>query len=210
MSIIYPGNFVARLNAYNGQGVEALPGVVFYNKIGYLSITSSTAEGDLGTFKVLSPDMRGDDKPRLDKELTVPVGGVIYRTALSVVNLKCMDDTTVSVPEAGATLVTKKKEIGGSVASLTAGATATSTSDANGLFPDATNAYLHTTSLTAQTTAIESMYATFADADDVATLELVDTEQNAGIIMEVCYYISAAAPNEDDLPIPFKTIAGSA
>ena len=30
MSTIFPGNYVAHLNAYREQGVEALPGVEFY------------------------------------------------------------------------------------------------------------------------------------------------------------------------------------
>ena len=34
MSVIYPGNYVARLNAYRDQGVEAIPGVEFYQVVG--------------------------------------------------------------------------------------------------------------------------------------------------------------------------------
>ena len=34
MSVIYPGNYVARLNAYRDQGVVAIPGVEFYRAVG--------------------------------------------------------------------------------------------------------------------------------------------------------------------------------
>ena len=41
MSVIYPGNYVAHLNAYRDQGVYALPGIEFYQAIG-AAIVSST------------------------------------------------------------------------------------------------------------------------------------------------------------------------
>ena len=34
MSVIFPGNYVAHLNAYRDQGVFALPGIEFYQAIG--------------------------------------------------------------------------------------------------------------------------------------------------------------------------------
>ena len=36
MSTIFPGNYVAHLNAYREQGVEAIPGVEFYKGVGAL------------------------------------------------------------------------------------------------------------------------------------------------------------------------------
>ena len=41
MSVIFPGNYVAGLNAYRDQGVYALPGVEFYQAIGAAIVTSS-------------------------------------------------------------------------------------------------------------------------------------------------------------------------
>ena len=38
-----------------------------------------------GTYdlKILSPDLRQDDKPRKDKPFVIPAGAVVYRTAVS-------------------------------------------------------------------------------------------------------------------------------
>ena len=39
MSVIFPGNYVAHLNAYRDQGVFALPGVEFYQIRGLAYVT---------------------------------------------------------------------------------------------------------------------------------------------------------------------------
>ena len=70
MSTIFPGNYVAHLNAYREQGVEALPGVEFYRLVGALVLNPDnagvTTSGSLasGTYslKILSPDLRQDDQ----------------------------------------------------------------------------------------------------------------------------------------------------
>ena len=91
MSVIFPGNYVAHLNAYREQGVEALPGVEFYRIVGALVLdpdNAGTLSGGVlaaGTYnlKVLSPDLRQDDKPRTDKAFVIPKDSVVYRTALN-------------------------------------------------------------------------------------------------------------------------------
>ena len=96
MSIIFPGNYVANLNAYREQGVVALPGVEFYRAVGALVLNpdndSVTSAGTLaaGTYdlQILSPDLRQDDKPRKDKALVIPTGSVVYRTAVSAPGVK--------------------------------------------------------------------------------------------------------------------------
>ena len=42
MSIIFPGNYVAHLNAYREQGVEAIPGVEFYRAVGAVVLNPDT------------------------------------------------------------------------------------------------------------------------------------------------------------------------
>ena len=209
MSIIYPGNFVARLNAYNGQGVEALPGVVFYSKIGYAAVTADITEASTAAVllpKVLSPDMRGDDKPRLDKDLTVPEGAVIYRTAVQPVNLRSSSSAatgTITVTMAGAAGTTLANDLGAAAAS--------EATTGNFAAAGAVSNFLLSTALSAQGspgTTISAKYQDSASNDQV--LEIIDTEQAAGVIVEVCYYLEATAPNVDDINIPFKTIAGSA
>ena len=96
MSVIFPGNYVAHLNAYREQGVEALPGVEFYRIVGALVLDPDNAgvlsSGSLaaGTYnlKVLSPDLRQDDKPRVDKAFVIPKNSVVYRTALNAPGVK--------------------------------------------------------------------------------------------------------------------------
>ena len=79
MSVIFPGNYVAHLNAYREQGVEAIPGVEFYRAVGALPLNPDVfvelVNGELPALTaaravyVLSPDLRQDDKPRKDKPL---------------------------------------------------------------------------------------------------------------------------------------------
>ena len=97
MSIIFPGNYVAHLNAYREQGVVALPGVEFYRAVGAVvlnpdndnvtDVSGVLVAGDY-VAQVLSPDLRQDDKPRKDKALVVPAGSVVYRTAVSAPGVK--------------------------------------------------------------------------------------------------------------------------
>ena len=88
MSTIFPGNYVAHLNAYREQGALAIPGVEFYRGVGALVLNPDNygvldEDGVLvaGTYdlKILSPDLRQDDKPRLDKPY-----GYSYRLLLSI------------------------------------------------------------------------------------------------------------------------------
>jgi len=92
MTVIFPGNYVAHLNAYRDQGVVALPGVEFYRLVGAVVVNPdndnvTTVDGTLsaGTYtpQILSPDLRQDDKPRKDRPMTVPANAVVYRTAIS-------------------------------------------------------------------------------------------------------------------------------
>ena len=88
MSVIFPGNYVADLNAYREQGVCATPGVEFYQVRGVALVTANLTGGGTLALEVLSPDLRADDKPRLDKPFVVPAGATVYRTAINAVNLK--------------------------------------------------------------------------------------------------------------------------
>ena len=39
-------------------------------------------------------------------------------------------------------------------------------------------------------------------------LELIDPDSQAAVIVEVCYYVTAPAPDSDDISLPYKTEAG--
>ncbi len=206
MSVIYPGNYVARLNAYRDQGVVALPGVEFYRGVGALVLNPDNdgnapggvlAAGDYAV-QVLSPDLRQDDKPRLDKPLVVPTGAVVYRTAISAPGVKAS--------AAGDTIVVK-------TLGANAPASGTLTAEADQFFPvdGAASAFKSIVDGTAVNAAADTPVLVTTDADFTA-------EQNpsagacrkapSAIIVEVCYYLPAPAPSADDVNIPYGIEAG--
>ena len=202
MSTIFPGNYVAHLNAYREQGCEALPGVEFYRGVGALVLNPDTkgvldANGELpaGTYDtyILSPDLRQDDKPRVDKPFVVPAGSVVYRTALSAPGVKSEGGTVVA-------------------AGIAAPSTPTLTADADGYYPaeGVSSALLSIVDGTAL--GADTPVQVTTDAVSVASLN-----PSAGacrnspsvILVEVCYYRPAPAPDAEDAHVPFAVEAGS-
>ena len=205
MSTIFPGNYVAHLNAYREQGVEALPGVEFYRGVGALvlnpDVDGNLASGELaaGTYdlKILSPDLRQDDKPRKDKPFIIPAGSVVYRTAISAPGVKSEG--------VGKTIVVAPSGSGGfpTTGTLTAGA--------DSFYPAA-----------GETSALGDILGGSAVGSDTQvqiTTNGVNTAElnpSAGacrnspsvILVEVCYYRAAAAPDADDASIPYAVEAG--
>ena len=77
----------------------ALPGVEFYRAVGAVVLNPDTkginwltanclVAGDTYVPYILSPDLRQDDKPRVDKPMVIPTGAVVYRSALSAPGVK--------------------------------------------------------------------------------------------------------------------------
>lgn len=84
---IYPGNWVSPLSSYKGQPVVALPGRLYYHRVGYIKVTSTGAK----EFDVIipSPDKRPDEKPRPDiVGLTVPQNAYLYHVGLRVLDAR--------------------------------------------------------------------------------------------------------------------------
>lgn len=188
MSVIFPGNYVADLNAYREQGVYATPGVEFYQVRGVALVTANLTGGGTLSPQILSPDLRQDDKPRLDKAFKVPAGSTVYRTAINAVNLKASGTDTVRVD--GLTTTTNTE------ATLTA---------ASGVFPAAGA----TTSFDFGTTkSVESSEITIT-APYSGALTIVNPDDQAYVIVEVCYFKNGAAPSIDDCNVPYKVEAGS-
>ena len=210
MSIIFPGNYVAHLNAYREQGVEALPGVEFYKAVGALPLNpdvfTELVNGELPALTdepvyILSPDLRQDDKPRKDKPLVVPANSVIYRTAISAPGVR---EATVA---GGSTIVMKPT-------GTNAPATATLTAEADGFFPaeGAVSAMKSIVDGTAVSTSADTPVTITTDAALVAALkESAGACRNSpsAILVEVCYYRPAPAPDAEDAHIPFAIEAGS-
>ena len=209
MSIIFPGNYVAHLNAYREQGVVALPGVEFYRAVGAVLLNPDndnvlTLDNDgnsvllVGDYaaQVLSPDLRQDDKPRKDKALTIPAGSVVYRTAVSAPGVKAAAAGDTVVVKAAAGLPTS--------APVTAGADLYF--PAAGASSDLSN-ILGGTALSADT-AVE------LTTDGIFTASLSPSagacrNSPSALLVEVCYYRAAAAPDCEDAHVPFATESGS-
>lgn len=199
MSVIFPGNYVSHLNAYRNQGVLALPGIEFYRMVGAAVIPASTANSaQTLTLKVLSPDMRGDDKPRADKNLVIPTGAAIYRTAVSVVNLKSQgasDTITVTGVSPAAVLTASSTEF------PAAGATTTF----NGLGDAGGSASITRLASDTTVTAVTA-------ANGLTVVEPksgAEGESQSAVIVEVCFFLDGAAPDAGDVHLPFKVVAGA-
>jgi len=192
---IFPGNYVAHLNAYRDQNVQAFPGVNFFRSVGAYVVpadTTTVAQDDYA-LEILSPDLRQDDKPRLDREFilrgTMGGGGLTpYRVAINTVNLK---------GDGSATITTNPTSISG-VTQVTLA------DDAEGTFP-----------LGGEFTAFDGLSgtATTSDITVLATvaggdLEKIDPSKEAAILVEVCWYANAAAPDSDDVHLPYPVESG--
>ena len=97
MSVIFPGNYVAHLNAYRDQGVFAIPGIEFYQLRGVAYVTADQSGGGTLALEILSPDLRQDDKPRLDRPFVVPAGAKVC-IALRSPCKTCLDPAPIPLP----------------------------------------------------------------------------------------------------------------
>ena len=88
---IYPGNYVNQLSSYQFQPVQALPGRLYYDVVGYAVIPDDALQAD-NEFDIIvpSPDLRPCDKPRLDRgsPLVIPAGAKVYHMGLRVPNMR--------------------------------------------------------------------------------------------------------------------------
>ena len=204
---IYPGNYVSQLNAYRDQGVVAIPGAVFFRGVGALVLDPDTqgvvgADGVLaaGTYdlKVLSPDLRQDDKPRKDRPFVIPAGAVVYRTATSAPGVR--EETVgdgVSITPAGISTPTA------------AGADA----EADGYFNpvgefSAFVSILDGSGLGAAT-AVQVTVAGGGVISSQKPSAGACRKSPSAILVEVCYFLPDAAPSADDVNIPYSVEAGS-
>lgn len=84
---IFPGNWVTNLSSYQGQPVVAVPGRIYFHRVGYIKV-DSTARREFDVV-IPSPDKRVDDKPRPDiVGLTIPSGALLYHVGLRVLDAR--------------------------------------------------------------------------------------------------------------------------
>ena len=207
MTAIFTGNYVTQLNAYRDQGVVALPGVEFYRLVGAVvlnpdtdSVTTTAGVLNAGDYQpqILSPDLRQDDKPRKDKLMVIPKNAVVYRTAISAPGVKAnAASDTIVVKTLGANAPTS--------GTLTAGT--------DKFFPEdgVSSALKNIVDGTAISTSAATNVEITTSAAFIAELKnTAGAGRNApsAIIVEVCFYIPAAAPGYDDVNIPYAVEAG--
>ena len=208
MSVIFPGNYVAHLNAYREQGCEALPGVNFYRGVGAVVISpdnfriANNEHGRLpaGTYDcwILSPDLRQDDKPRKDKPFIIPTGAVIYRTAVSAPNVYSEDG-------AGKTIVISPSGTADFPTSPTL------TADQYGWYaPNGVSSALDNILGGTATTSDAQVKITTNGLNIAKQLPSKGAcrEAPSVILVEVCYYTSAPAPDTNDVNVPYAVEAG--
>ena len=201
---IFPGNYVAHLNAYRDQGVVALPGAVFFRGVGAIVLNPDT-DGNLvdgvlpaGTYdlKILSPDLRQDDKPRKDRPFIVPEGAVVYRTAVSAPGVR--EDVV-----AGAATLT--------IAGITTPAAAPATAEADGYFAPVGEFSAFVSILDGTGLATDTQVQVTTSVDLVASQKPsagACRKSPSAILVEVCYFLPDAAPDADDVHIPYGVEAG--
>jgi len=202
---IFPGNYVAHLNAYRDQGVVALPGAVFFRAVGAL-VLNPDVDGNLDTdgelpadtydLKILSPDLRQDDKPRKDRPFVIPQGAVVYRTAVNAVGVR---EATV----AGTTTI----EVDG----ITTPAAAPATAEADGYFNPVGEFSAFVSILDGTGLAADTAVQVTTDAALIASQKPsagACRKSPSAILVEVCYFLPDAAPDADDVHIPYGIEAG--
>jgi hypothetical protein len=202
---IFPGNYVAHLNAYRDQGVVALPGAVFFRGVGALVLNPDNdgvldTDGVLaaGTYdlQVLSPDLRQDDKPRKDRPFVIPEGAVVYRTGVNATGVR---EETV----AGAATVT--------IAGITTPAAVPATAEADGYFNPVGEFSLFESILDGTGLAAATPVQVTTSADLIASIKPsagACRKSPSAIIVEVCYFLPDAVADADDLHIPYAVEAG--
>lgn len=202
---IFPGNYVAHLNAYRDQGVVALPGAVFFRGVGALVLNPDNdsvldTDGVLaaGTYdlQVLSPDLRQDDKPRKDRPFVIPEGAVVYRTGVNATGVR---EETVA---GSATL---------SVAGITTPAAVPATAGADGYFAPVGEFSLFESILDGTGLAAATPVQVTTSADLIASIKPsagACRKSPSAIIVEVCYFLPDAVADADDLHIPYAVEAG--
>ena len=209
---IFPGNWVTNLSSYQGQPVVAVPGRVYYHKVGYALITSTAASS--WDVVIPSPDMRGDDKVREDiTGLTIPQGATVYSLGLRVSDTR--KDVGVGTATSGLTGGTNGETLRlASVATATAGgvisATAAGTKSAdltvasNTIAPGSSK--FSSASGAELTSALTLKVYLATSAGNVASSNDISSSAVGGtpIICEVSYYLDDEVATKEDTRIPYR------
>lgn len=206
---IFPGNWVTNLSSYQGQPVVAVPGRVYYHKVGY-ALVNSTGGTDFDVV-IPSPDMRGDDKVREDiTGMTIPAGAVVYSVGLRVSDTRKNKDagsaTSGLSGQSGDTIALKDADSSAAdTISTTVVSTPTIAVDSDGtILPSSAKNGVVTGSILA---GAETLKVFVRDSGGTGTGSTLSSTAAGGtpIICEVSYYLDDAVATKEDTHIPYNT-----
>ena len=206
---IFPGNFVSNLKSHDGgQGVVAVPGRVYYRKIGY-ALVDSTGGTEFDVI-IPSPDMRGDDKVRADDTgLTIPAGAVVYAVGLRVADTRKNKDAgsatsglsgtntdTIALKDAAASAAdTISTSVVSTPTIAVADGTIAPSSAKNGVVSGSVLAGAETLKVFVRNAAGNGTGSTLSSSASGGT----------PIICEVSYYVEDEVATTDDTRLPYNT-----
>ena len=205
---IFPGNWVTNLSSYQGQPVVAIPGRVYYHKVGYALVDSTG--GTEFDVKIPSPDKRGDDKVRADiTSMVIPAGAVVYSVGLRVSDTrKNLDAGAATSGLSGTNTDTIALKDAAASAADTISSTVVSTPTiavASGtIAPAAAKNGVVTGSALSGAETLKVYVRNAAGNGAGSTLSSTATG-GTPIICEVSYYLDDAVATKEDTHIPYNT-----
>ena len=205
---IFPGNWVTNLSSYQGQPVVAIPGRVYYHKVGYALVDSTG--GTEFDVKIPSPDKRGDDKVRADiTSMGIPAGAVVYSVGLRVSDTrKNLDAGSATSGLSGTNTDTIALKDAAASAADTISSTVVSTPTiavASGtIAPAAAKNGVVTGSALSGAETLKVYVRNAAGNGAGSTLSSTATG-GTPIICEVSYYLDDAVATKEDTHIPYNT-----
>lgn len=205
---IFPGNWVTNLSSYQGQPVVAIPGRVYYHKVGY-ALVNSTGGTEFDVV-IPSPDKRGDDKVRADiTGMTIPAGAVVYSVGLRVSDTrKNLDAGSATSGLSGTNTDTIALKDAAASAAATISTTVVSTPTiavASGtIAPAAAQKGIVTGAILAGAETLKVFVRNAAGNGAGSTLSSTATG-GTPIICEVSYYLDDAVATKEDTHIPYNT-----
>lgn len=205
---IFPGNWVTNLSSYQGQPVVAVPGRVYYHKVGYALVDSTG--GTEFDVKIPSPDMRGDDKVRADiTSMVIPAGAVVYSVGLRVSDTRKNKDAgsaasglsgnntdTIALKDAAASAAdTISTTVVSTPTLAVSGGTIAPASAKNGVVSGSVLAGAETLKVFVRNAAGNGAGSTLSSSAAGGT----------PIICEVSYYLDDAVATVEDTRVPYTT-----
>ena len=205
---IFPGNWVTNLSSYQGQPVVAVPGRVYYHKVGYALVDSTG--GTEFDVNIPSPDMRGDDKVRADiTSMIIPAGAVVYSVGLRVSDTRKSKDAgsaTSGLVGTNTDTIALKDDAASAADTISTTVVSTPTVAVSGgtIAPTAVKNGVVTGSVLAGAETLKVFVRNAAGNAAGSTLSSTATG-GTPIICEVSYYLDDAVATVEDTRVPYTT-----